>query len=136
MAFGLDFLGFDSKRRTALKGFDQALTALEVNPAYIDDGMRYLVYKWVEEEEAAQALPGPGLMDRRLQEAATLISYCVLGPTETEAVWGDTVRAERGRRFEAALANGHDEDFDVRLIKLVLTKGVAAPEISAAAILT
>lgn len=133
MVLGFDFLGLGSKRRTALKGFDQALTALEVNPAYIDDGMRYLVYKWAEDEESALPAPDPAVIDRRLGDAAVLISYCVLGPAETEAIWGSAVRIERHTRFEAALVSGNDEDFDVRLIKLILTKGVAAPDISAVA---
>src|SRR5579871_3285675 len=135
MVFGLDFFGFGSKRRTALKGFGQALTALEVNPAYIDEGVRYLVYKWAEEEEAALPVPDPGAIDRRLGDAAVLISYCVLGPAETEAVWGPAVRNERQTRFESALASGNDDDFDVRVIKLVLAKGVAAPDVSALAYL-
>ena len=133
---GFEFIGFGSKRRTAIKSFDKALTALEVNPAYIDDGMRFLVYKWAEEEEEALPIPDPGAIDRYLLEAAALISYCVLGPAETESVWGSDVRAERGQRFEAALADGSDDVFDVRVIKLVLAKGIAAPDVSAVAYLT
>ena len=43
------------------------------------------------------------------------------------------MRAEREARFAAVLANNEDETFDARLIKLVLAKGVAAPEIRAQA---
>ncbi len=135
MVFGLEFLGLGSKRRTALRGFNQALAALEVNPAYVDDGMRYLIYKWAEEVEARLPTPDPAAIDRYLHSAAVLISYCVLGPAETEAVWGNDVRMERQERFEAALASRNDEAFDVRVIKLVLTKGVAAPDVSAVAYL-
>ena len=133
MVFGFDFPGFGSKRRTALEAFGRTLTALEVNPAYVDNGMRFLIYKWAEQEEAALPAPDPGLIDRRLMDAATLISYCVLGAAETEALWGQTVRTARRQRFEAALASGNEDDFDVRLIKLVLAKGVAAPDIAALA---
>jgi hypothetical protein len=41
----LDIFG-GSKRRAALDVFDRTLTQLEVNPAYVDDGMRFAVYKW------------------------------------------------------------------------------------------
>jgi hypothetical protein len=133
MVFGFNFPGFGSKRRTALEAFGRALTALEVNPAYIDNGMRFLIYKWAEQEEAALPAPDPGLIDRRLANAATLISYCVLGAAETEAQWGSQVRLERQQRFETALASGNENAFDVRLIKLVLAKGVAAPDIAAVA---
>jgi hypothetical protein len=132
MVFGFNFPGFGSKRRTALEGFGRTLTALEVNPAYVDDGMRFLIYKWVEQEEAALPISDPGLIDRRLTDAAALISYCVLGAAETEALWGKAVREARQQRFDAALASGND-DFDVRIIKLVLAKGAAAPDIAALA---
>jgi len=126
-----DFFGFGSKRRSALQAFDRSLIALEVNPAYIDDGMRYLIYKWAEEHEAALPAADPSAIDRQLADAAQLISYCVLGPAETENVWGPAVRAARQARFEAALGRGDEEDFDVRLIKLVLAKEVAASDIRA-----
>ena len=133
MVFGFDIPGFGSKRRTALEAFGRTLTALEVNPVYVDNGMRFLIYKWVEQEEAAQPVSDPGLIDRRLTDAAVLISYCVLGANETEELWGQTVRTARQQRFEKALASGREDDFDVRLIKLVLAKGVAAPDITALA---
>jgi hypothetical protein len=78
----LDVLGLGSKRRTALRGFDAALEAGKVNPAYVDDGMRFLIYKWATDEEAAFGLAAAHV-DRRLAEAAALLSLWVLGPNET-----------------------------------------------------
>lgn len=130
MALGFfDFLGFSSKRRTALQLFDRTLADLEVNPAYVDDGMRFAIYKWALVLEA-QAGP-PTIIDRIMREAAALISFCVLGGAETEALWGADVHREREARFEAALADENGDSFDIRLIKLILAKGVAAPDITA-----
>jgi len=129
MVLGFDFFGFGSKRRTALQGFDRALTNLEVNPAYVDDGMRFLIYKWAETEVAHLGEDHPGLMDQRLFAAAELISFCVLGPAETETVWNAEVRHQRQQRFDAALAAA--ETMDANLIKLALAKGIAAPDITA-----
>ena len=129
-----DFLGIGSKRRSALQAFDGALTRLEVNPAYLDDGMRFLIYKWAEAASGG-ADEASSRVDLHLSKAAELISYCVLGPTETEALWGAAVRQERQQRFDDALAHGHAESFDVGIIKLVLAKGAASPEISAHATL-
>ena len=84
-----------------LQTLERALATQEVNPAYVDDGMRYLIYKWAEAEEAALPLPNPGLIDQRLREAAELISYCVLGPAETLATWDAETCAVRRGRFEA-----------------------------------
>lgn len=136
MVFGLDIPGFGSKRRSALEAFGRDLAALEVNPTYVDDGMRFLIYKWAEQEEEALPAADAGAIDRHLAGAAALISYCVLGAAETEALWGSAIRMARQQRFETALARGKDDDFDVRIIKLILAKGVAAPEITAVAQLT
>ncbi len=57
------------------------------------------------------------------------MSFCVLGKAETVDVWGAEVAAEREARFEAVLANGEDDTFDARIIKLVLAKGNAAADI-------
>lgn len=130
MALGFfDFFGFGSKRRSALQVLDRTLTDLEVNPAYIDDGMRFAIYKWALILEANDGRAGA--MDQAMWDAAELISYCVLGSAETEALWGETVRATRGGRFDAVLASGAEDSFDAMLIKLVLAKGVAAPDIQA-----
>ena len=126
MAGFFDFFGFGSRRRTALQVLDQALDDNEVNRAYMDDGMRFAIYKW------AEGLAGPGgAPDPILKDAAALISFCVLGKPETAALWGDAVAAEREARFEAVLAQDEDDTFDARIIKLVLTKGNAAPDIRA-----
>jgi hypothetical protein len=124
-----DFLGFSSKRRTALQVFDRTLGNLEVNPAYVDDGMRFAIYKWAEllERQAGTS----DAMDRIMREAAALISFCVLGAEETEALWGAEVRQEREARFMAAIKEENDDGFDARLVKLVLAKGIAAPDITA-----
>ncbi len=130
MALGFfDFLGFGSKRRSALQLFDRTLVELEVNPAYIDDGMRFAVYKWA----LMLAHPdGDGRnLDAIMHEAAALMSFCVLGPTETEALWGAGVRAAREARFDNVLARGEEDSFDALLIKLVLAKGIAAPDLRA-----
>ena len=119
--FGLLDIFGGSRRRAALQLFDRTLIELEVNPAYVDDGMRYAVYKW--------ALEIGGDIDRIMRDAAALISYCVLGATETEALWGPAVRNARQARFDHVLDNGEDDTFDARLIKLVLAKGVAASDI-------
>jgi hypothetical protein len=131
MVLGFEFFGFGSKRRTALQTLDRALAAEEVNPAYVDDGMRYLIYKWAEAEEAALPVPSPGLIDQRMREAAALISFCVLGPAETCETWDAATCAERQRRFDTAVADGSDANLDARIIKLVLAKGAAAPDIRA-----
>jgi len=124
-----DFFG-GSKRRSALLLLDRALTALEVNPAYIDDGMRFAIFRWAQ-AAAANTVSESGVMDALMRRAAELISFCVIGPAETEAQWGATVRAEREARFDAVIASGDDETFDAKLIKLVLAKEIAAPDIQA-----
>lgn len=123
-----DFFGFGSRRRTAIQVLDRALDENEVNRAYIDDGMRFAIYKWAEEH--ANSLTG-GAPDQILKAAAALISFCVLGKAETAALWGDAVAAEREARFDSVLANGEDDSFDARIIKLVLAKGNAAADIRA-----
>jgi hypothetical protein len=123
-----DFLGFGSKRRSALQLFDRTLARLEVNPAYVDDGMRFAVYKWATVLTAPQ---DSETMDHIMREAAALVSFCVIGAAETEALWGADVRVEREARFNTALADDRDDTLDARLIKLVLAKGLAAPDIAA-----
>lgn len=126
MAGFFDFFGFGSRRRTAIQVLDRALDDNEVNRAYIDDGMRFALYKWAED------LAGPGgTPDQILKDAAALISFCVLGKAETAALWGDAVAAARDGRFAAVLAGGEDETFDAKIIKLVLAKGNAAEDIRA-----
>ncbi len=130
MALGFfDFFGFGSKRRSALQLFDRTLAALEVNPAYVDDGMRFAIYKWALVLEANDGRPS--MVDHAMREAAALISFCVLGPAETEALWGEAVRAEREARLEAVLSKDEQDSFDAMLIKLVLAKDIAAPDIRA-----
>lgn len=124
-----DFFG-SSQRRAALQLLDRTLTSYEVNPAYIDDGMRYAIFRWAQ-AAAEGTVSEPGVTDALMREAAALISFCVLGPAETEAAWGATVRAEREARFDAVLAGNDEETFDAKLIKLVLAKGIAAPDIQA-----
>jgi hypothetical protein len=131
--FGFDFLGFGNRRKWALQAFDRALDEYEVNRAYVDDGMRYAVYKWALIEEGRIAPADFGTLDRIMREAAAMISFCVLGPAETEQVWGEQERAQRQARFDAALARADEENFEVKIIKLVLAKGVAAPDIRAQA---
>ena len=126
MALGFfDFFG-GSKRRSAIQLFDRTLTQCEVNPAYVDDGMRFAIYKWA----AIIAAENHDAMDDLMRGAAELISFCVLGPTETETQWGASVRAEREARFTAALGRT-DDSFDTMLVKLTLAKDIAAPEIRA-----
>jgi len=129
--FGFDFLGFGNRRKWALDVFDRALTEFEVNRAYIDNGMRYAVYKWALLEEERIAPADFGTLDRIMREAAGMISFCVLGPTETEQLWGPRKRVQRQANFDAALARADEETFEVKLIKLVLAKGIAAPDIRA-----
>jgi hypothetical protein len=124
MAFGfMDIFG-SSKRRAALQLFDHTLTQLEVNPAYIDDGMRFAIFRWVE-------AAAPADIDQAMRDAASMISFCVLGPAETEAVWGPAVRDARDARFTAVLNGGDEDSLDARMIKLTLAKDIAAPEIRA-----
>jgi hypothetical protein len=129
--FGFDFLGFGNRRRWALQALDRALTDFEVNRAYIDDGMRYAIYKWALIEEERVAPADFATLDHILREAAALISFCVIGPAETEEMWGPEVRAGRQARFDAVLANPDADTFDAKLIKLVLAKGAAAADIRA-----
>ncbi len=124
-----DFLGFGSKRRSALQLFDRTIAQNEVNPAYIDDGMRFAIYKWAQ--LLAPHELGPERFDLFLREAAILISFCVIGPAETQALWGEEVRAAREARFNAVLADETADTFDARIVKLVLAKGIAAPDIRA-----
>jgi hypothetical protein len=126
----LDFLGFGSRRRTALRVFDAALVAGKVNPAYVDDGMRYVVYKWASEEESAFGLD-PGHVDRRMTEAARLLSFVVLGPVETEREFGPDARQRGEAGLARALAEDGDDTFEARMIKLALARGIAAAEIVA-----
>lgn len=119
-----DFFGFGSRRRTAIQVLDQALDDNEVNRAYIDDGMRFAIYKWAEEHAR-------GAPDQLLKDAAALMSFCVLGKAETTAVWGADIAAEREARFEKVLASGEEDSFDAKIIKLVLAKGNAAGDIRA-----
>jgi hypothetical protein len=129
--FGFDFLGFGNRRKWALDVFDRALTEFEVNRAYVDDGMRYAVYKWALTEEGRTPPADFDALDRIMREAAAMISFCVLGPAETEQIWGPRKRAQRQAHFDAALARAEEEPFEAKLIKLVLAKGVAAPDIRA-----
>jgi len=121
-----DFFG-GSKRRSAIQLFDRTLTQCEVNPAYVDDGMRFAIYKWA----SLVAAESNEAMDHLMRGAAEMISFCVLGAVETESQWGASVRAEREARFAAVLARGDDDSFDSMLIKLTLAKDIAAPEIRA-----
>ncbi|MEQ9447901.1 MAG: hypothetical protein RLN70_03230 [Rhodospirillaceae bacterium] len=130
MVFNFEFLGIGSKRRWALRVFDKTLGELQVNPAYVDDGMRYLIYNWAAELEALRG-GEKGVIDAIMRDAATLVSLCILGPAETKEMWGEAVSDARQARFDAAIAKNDDEDFDTRLIKLVLTKGNAAADIRA-----
>jgi hypothetical protein len=116
-----------SKRRSALLLFDTTLTQLEVNPAYIDDGMRFAVYRWA----TAMAAENGAALDHLMREAAALVSFCVIGAAETEALWGAAVRAGREARLDAVLARGEEDSFDAMLIKLTLAKDIAAPDIRA-----
>lgn len=127
--FGLLDIFGGSKRRSALLLFDRSLTQWEVNPAYVDDGMRFAIYKWAD--TYAQATASSVVIDDVMRAAAEMISYCVLGTAETEAQWGPALCAEREARFAAALAKDDDDSFDAMLIKLVLAKGIAAPDIRA-----
>jgi hypothetical protein len=130
VSFMLDLVDFfgGSKRRSALQLLDRTLTLLEVNPAYVDDGMRFAIYRWAR-AAAENTISENGVIDGLIREAAALISFCVLGPAETEAQWGPEVRQEREARFNAAIEAGDDESFDAKLIKLVLAKGIAAPDV-------
>jgi hypothetical protein len=126
LVFGFDIFG-GSRRRAALALLDRTLATLEVNPAYVDDGMRFAIYKW--------ALEAGGDTDQFMRDAAALISFCVIGAGETGELWGPEVCAAREARFSFVLANAEDETFDARIIKLVLAKGIAAPDILARATL-
>lgn len=123
----VDFFG-GSKRRSALKLLDRALATSEVNPAYVDDGMRFAIFRWAQ-AAAKDTISEEGVIDALMREAAAMISFCVIGPAETEAQWGAGVRQEREARFNAVLESGDDESFDAKLMKLVLAKGIAAPDI-------
>ena len=127
--FGLLDIFGGSQRRSALQLFDHTLTELEVNPAYVDDGMRYAIYKWALEISGDNA----GNIDRAMRDAAVLISFCVLGAHETEELWGPAVRQARQARFDHVLDHNEDDTFDARIIKLVLAKEVAASDIRARA---
>jgi hypothetical protein len=129
--FGFDFLGFGNRRKWALQTLDRALAEFEVNRAYVDDGMRYAIYNWARAEEERIAPADFSALDRILREAAALVSYCVLGAEETTELWDAEVQGQREARFSAVLANDEDDTFDARIIKLVLAKGVAAPDIRA-----
>jgi hypothetical protein len=124
-------MGFGNRRKWALDTLDRALAEFEVNRAYVDDGMRYAIYNWARAEEERVAPADFNTLDRILREAAALVSYCVLGADETTELWGAEVQGEREARFAGVLANGEDDTFDARIIKLVLAKGVAAPDIRA-----
>jgi hypothetical protein len=76
------------------------------------------------------------LIDHRMTEAAALMSFCVIGPTDTEAELGPAARAERQQRFDAVLAAGDVDSLDARIVKLALARGIAAPEITARVDLT
>ena len=122
----LDIFG-SSKRRAALQLFDRTLTELEVNPAYVDDGMRFAVYKWA----MLLASENGAAVDYLMREAAALVSFCVLGPAETEVLWGAEVRRARETRFDAVIDRRDEDTFDAMLIKLTLAKNIAAPDIRA-----
>ncbi len=130
MVFGLDFLGFGNKRRWALQLLDKTLGELEVNPGYLDDGMKYIIYDWVIEEET-RAGGAKGVLDSAIRESAALLSFCILGAEETEELWGPAVRSTREARFNIVLEREEDETLEAKLIKLVLAKGLAAPDIRA-----
>jgi len=122
----LDIFG-SSKRRAALQLFDRTLRQLEVNPAYVDNGMRFAIYKWA----LTLAAENNAAVDHLMREAAAMLSLCVLGPAETEVMWGTEVRSAREARFDAVISRGEEDTFDAMLIKLALAKDIAAPDIRA-----
>ena len=128
LIFGLDFLGFGSKRRSALQLLDKTLDELKVNPAYLDNGLKYVIYKWVIEEEK-QAGSSKDTIDYKIREAAALLSFCIIGAEETERLWGLEARSSRELRLNAVLEHNKNDTIDANLIKLVLAKGLAAPDI-------
>lgn len=128
MIFGLDFLGFGNKRRWALQLLDKTLDELEVNPAYFDNGLKYVIYKWVTEEEQ-RTISTKGGIDYTIREAAALLSFCIIGAEETERLWGPAARSSRENRLNAVLKHNKNDTLDANLIKLVLAKGLAAPDI-------
>lgn len=130
LVFGLDFLAFGNKRRWALQLLDKTLGELEVNPGYLDDGMKYIIYMWVIEEET-RAGGVKGVVDSCIRDAAALLSFCILGAEETEELWGPVVRSTREARLDTVLEQDEDDTLDAKLIKLVLAKGLAAPDIHA-----
>jgi hypothetical protein len=123
----LDFFG-GSKRRSALQLLDRTLTDFEVNPAYIDDGMRFAIFRWAQ-AAAVGTVSEEGVMDALMRQAAALISFCVIGAAETASLRGEDSCAAQEARFNAALNGNDQESFDAKLIKLVLAKGIAAPDI-------
>ena len=84
--------------------------------------MRFAIFKWVE-------AAAPADIDQAMRDAAAMISFCVLGPAETEGLWGPVVRAAREASFNAVLNGGDEDSLDARLIKLTLAKDIAAPDI-------
>ena len=68
-------------------------------------------------------------------ETLSVRESLILGAAETETLWGPDVRAAREARFNAVLERGEEDTFDAMLIKLVLAKDIAAPDIRARAAL-
>ncbi len=129
MVFGFDIFGVGSKRKWALKLLDSTLVNLEVSSSQIDDGMKYVIYDWALQDPRNESGFNENIVDSIMKEAATMISFCVLGPAETEELWGATVRQSREQRFTGVLENGENDSLDARIIKLILAKGIAAADI-------
>jgi len=135
MLFDLEFLGFNSKRKWAIRLLDRILSEVSVNPAYINDGMRYAIYKWVLEDQSTRVACGnpnassDDYIKQRLWETGKFLSFCVLGPAETESIWDLSTRIKGQDRLESAMQRKNEDSVDAKVLKLALHTEIAATDI-------
>ena len=133
MAFSLDFLGFGSKRKTAFRILDLEWAALDLDVRIIDNGVRQLLYQWAVESTVYE-----DDTDRLLLDLANFAGFLMRGPERAERLLGPDRLAAMEQRVEEAVAlaaqpqKEDEESLDIRVIKLMLTAGLADSGIQAA----
>ena len=128
MALSPDFLGFGSKRKTAFQLLDATWDAADIDIRTIDNGVRQLLYQWAE-GVAAKA----DEVDVCLKDMAEFTSYLMRGPELSRRFLGNDGIAAMESRLNAALDEDipGQESLDARLVKLILTVGLADRDIEA-----
>lgn len=109
-------------RSQEVQRLDRALRTAGLHPRLMPDAVKIATLKQLK-----LARDGTDADEAACRAAATLLSYCMLGPQEFADANGDGTRAFVESRIEAAIEVG--ESLDARLVLLALHAGVAHPEV-------